>query len=69
MVEAILWTQHKMPAALGDCKIADLTDSRMYRWQQMTPEQRRLQINKMRVGRMKSLGWDVKVSACHSAPV
>jgi len=58
-VEAILRIQRGIEDALGGCKIADLTDARMYRWQQMTPEQRQKQKDLMYIGRMRKLGWDM----------
>jgi hypothetical protein len=68
MIETIIRAKYHINDTLGIGDVTELADARSYRWQQMSPEQRRLQVNKMKVGRMKSLGWDFKVSACHSAP-
>jgi len=56
-VEAILLVQRGITDALGGCDIADLTDARMYKWAQMTPQQKAAQQAKMQIGRLKRLGY------------
>jgi hypothetical protein len=59
-VEACVKTQRGIENALGGCVgLADLTDARVYRWQQMSAHDRAVQAAKMQVGRLKRLGYTI----------